>query len=301
MTKERIVSNRAPLSLAFLAAVTLASLVFTSPASAAEPLARLALEPYRKGVAARIEVGGKQRLFQFDTAGGVTVISPELAAELGCKPWSVLTGYHMTGTKISSPRCDNIRMIWGGQRLTAPVVAVTTVGSAESPIDGLLALDVFAGKTITIDFARGELVVETPQSAADRTRNAVELPAHIAREIGGLALSVFVEVPTARGPLRMELDSGNGGTLLVSRPLLQSLGLQGDGDKPIRGTIQLAPGVAASGLIFAPDLLIDGNLGMPFLKDWVVTIDLQSSRVWLQPTKVAPPPGMGEPPVIADR
>ena len=269
-----------------------------SASTAAEPTARLRLESYRKGVAARVEVGGRQRLFQLDTAGGLTVISPALAKELNCGPWGLVTGLHMTGTKISAPRCDALHMRWGDLPLTSPVVAVMEVGSPDTPIDGLLALDAFAGRTISIDFARREFVVESPASLRERIVSTTEVPAHLAREIGGIALSVFVEVSTAKGPIRLELDSGNGGTILVSRPLLKLLGLPDQVTAPQQGRFLVAPGIEAAGLIFSPDIVIDGNLGMPFLKDWVVTMDLAAGRVWFRRSAVQAPAGMGTPPPV---
>jgi hypothetical protein len=285
-------------SLAFLGVAILIATPAAGLASPAEPAARLSLESYRKGVAARVEVGGKQRLFQLDTAGGLTVISPALAREMNCQPWGAVTGFHMTGTKITAPRCTDLKLRWGNQTLTSPVVAVMDVGSPDTPIDGLLALDAFADRMITIDFARRNLTVETLASAAERVKGATEVPAHLAREIGGVALSVFVEAPTQRGPIRLELDSGNGGTILVSRPMLPLLGLKDMGDEPQEGTFRIVPHIDASGLIFSPDLVIDGNLGMPFLKNWVVTLDLKGGRVWLRRNDVAPPAGMGMPPPV---
>ena len=284
---------------AIVAGLVLGWLVSPVSASmAAEPIARLRLESYRKGVAARVEVGGRQRLFQLDTAGGLTVISPALAKELNCNPWGSVTGFHMTGTKISAPRCDALHLRWEGLALTSPVVAVMEVGSPDTPIDGLLALDAFAGRAITIDFARRELVVESPASLRERVAGTTEVPAHLAREIGGIALSVFVEAPTTKGPIRLELDSGNGGTILVSRPLLKLLGLPATGEAPQQGRFSVAPGIEASGLIFSPDIVIDGNLGMPFLKDWVVTMDLAAGRVWFRRSAIAAPAGMGTPPSV---
>ncbi len=99
--------------------------------------------------------------------------------------------------------------------------------------------------------------------------------------------------------MRLELDSGNGGTILVAPQLLLPLGLKAvAGEGPQRGHFRVAPGVEASGLIFSPDIVIDGNLGMPFLKDWVVTMDLAAGRVWLKPSTVSPPSGMGTPPPV---
>jgi hypothetical protein len=259
-----------------------------------QPAARLPLVQYGRGIAAKVEIGGKERLFQVDTAGGMTVVTPATARAIGCTPWGRIVGFHMRGARISGARCDDVRLRWGGLNLSAPTVLVIDVGSPDAPLDGLLALDAFAGRTITIDFARMELMIETEASARKRVSNATEIKAHLAREVGGIALSAFVEVPARHGPLRLELDSGNTGPNLVSRPLLGELGLNPVGSGGQMATLRLADGVSITGPIYGPDLVIDGNLGMAFLKDWVVTIDLAAGRVWLRRSAVSPPHGLGE-------
>lgn len=271
-----------------------------SPVTDAEPLAVLRLEPYRRSVAVRVSANGHPGLMAFDTAAGHTVVSPEFAAAGGCTPWGNVGGFTMTGTRLDMPRCDGFRFEADGLPLVAPVAGVMQVAPLlakdAAPIEGLLALDAFAGRTITLDFAGGHLYVESPGSAARRIAAARELPVRLSREVQGLALAVNVEVPTAQGTMRFELDSGNGGTLLVSKPYAAVFGLDpaAQGPQPVR--IPVADGVVAEGLAFAPDMNIDGNLGMPFLKDWIVTLDLAAGRMWLRRNPVAPPPGMGVPP-----
>jgi hypothetical protein len=268
--------------------------------AAVEPLATLRLEPYRRGVAVRVSVNGKPGLMSFDTAGGHTVVSPEFAAAGGCTPWGHLGGFNMVGTRLDMQRCDGFRFEADGQPLVAPVAGVMQVAPLISkdaaPIEGLLALDVFAGRTITLDFAGGHLYVEAPESAARRLAGARELPVRLAREAQGLALAVDLEVPTPKGIVRFELDSGNGGTLLVSKPYASLFGLDpaAEGPQPVR--IPIADGIVAEGLGFVPEMNIDGNLGMPFLKDWIVTLDLDRGRMWLRRNDVPPPSGMGVPP-----
>lgn len=269
-------------------------------AAAAEPLAVLRLEPYRRSVAVRVVANGKPGLMAFDTAAGHTVVSPEFAAAGGCTPWGNIGGFTMTGTRLDMPRCDVFRFEAGGFPLVAPVAGVMQVAPMlakdAAPIEGLLALDVFAGRTITLDFAGGHLYVESPGSAARRIAGARELPVRLSREVQGVALAVDVEVPTPKGTVRFELDSGNGGTLLVSKPYAAMFGLdpEGQGPQPVR--IPIADGIVAEGLAFTPEMNIDGNLGMPFLKDWIVTLDLAAGRMWLRRNAVPPPPGMGVPP-----
>jgi hypothetical protein len=268
----------------------------------AAPIATLTLEPFRRSVAVRVSANGTSGIFAFDTAAGHSVASPEFAAAAGCKPWGELGGFTMTGKKLAMPRCDGLRFEVNGRTLISPVAGVMQVAPLlakdAEPIAGLLGLDVFAGQTITMDFAGGKLYIESPGSAAQRVAGARELPIRLSHEVQGLALAVNLEVPTSQGIARFELDSGNGGTLLVSRAYAKVFGFDPDAKKPAPGTIQLAPGLAAHGLVMVPEMNIDGNLGMPFLKDWIVTLDLAAGRMWLQPTHATPPPNMGVPPPL---
>jgi len=270
--------------------------------AAAAPIATLRLEPYRRSVGVRVTANGKPGLFAFDTAGGHTVVSPEFAAAAGCKPWGEVGGFTMTGVKLAMPRCDDLRLVVDGYPLTAPVAGVMQVAPLVSkdaaPIEGLLALDVFTGKTITMDFAGGKLYVESPESAKQRIAGARELPVRLSHEVQGLALAVNLEVPTSKGIARFELDSGAGGALLVSKAYASLFGLDPDAKGPVPGKFEVAPGITAQGLVLVTDLNIDGNLGMPFLKDWIVTLDLAAGRMWLQPTRATPPPNMGVPPPL---
>lgn len=264
------------------------------------PEAVLKLEPYRRGVAAHVVIAGKPRLFLFDTGGGISVVSPEVARESGCTQFGTLVGLRMTGDKLEMPRCDHVALAWNGTPLTSPHAGIFDVAPLLAPdappMDGMLALDIFAGRTITLDFAGGALTIETPASAAARIQGAVAIPARLAREIGGRSLAVYIDVPSPKGPLSFELDSGNGGTLLVSKQFAGDLGLDPNAAGPKEGAITVAPGIVAKGFVMTPDLAIDGNLGMPFLKNWIVTLDLAKGGVWLKRNPIAAPPGMGVPP-----
>ncbi|MFC7300635.1 aspartyl protease family protein [Cognatiluteimonas weifangensis] len=288
------------LALAAVLPAASAPALAQGPADAA-PIAVLKLEPYRKSVAVRVVANGKPGLFTLDTAGGNTVVSPAFAAAAGCKPWGRMVGFQMTGNRLEMPRCDDFDLSVGGHALRAPVAGVLDVTALiakdAEPVDGSLALDVFDGQTISIDFAAGELVVESPASARRRIAGARELPLRLVREYG-VALAAMVEVPTRKGIVRFEIDSGNGGTILVSRPYAALFGLDPEAQGPQHGAFDIAPGIRVEGLMFTPDLTIDGNIGMPFLKDWVVTLDLAEGRLWVQRSRATPPPGMGTPPPL---
>lgn len=281
-----------------LGLVAVCTALLPSAAAAADQPLVLQLEQFRRSVAMRVEVGGKERLFQFDTGGGNSFIAPEIAEELGCEKGARVVGFRMTGDKLEAPRCDDVQVRIGGHDFTIPVVGVSQLGELNAKgvtIDGLIALDMFEGKTITIDFAGLKLFVETPESAARRIAGATELPARLVREMGGYGLTIDVQVPSKVGHLGFELDSGNGGTILVAKPYAAAFGF--DADKgPQPGKFEIGKGIVAEGLIFPAGITLDGNLGMPFLKHYLVTLDLDRGRVWLAPNPTEPPAGMGVPP-----
>jgi len=62
------------------------------------------------------------------------------------------------------------------------------------------------------------------------------------------------------------------------------------------GSFAIGKGIMADGFVVPAGITLDGNLGMPFLRNYVVTLDLDRGRVWLAPNPVKPPAGMGEPP-----
>jgi hypothetical protein len=252
----------------------------------APPAAEFKLEPYRKSIALRASIAGREGLFAFDTAGGLSLLTPQFAEAIGCRPWGRLTGFQMMGDKIQSPQCTGLAVSIAGLRLDMPTAAVFDVMTLfppdAAPLAGSLALDIFAGKAITIDFPGRRLIVESSESLRARTDKATEFPARISREMQGRALAVAIGVPSAQGLVWMELDSGNGGTVLVSKPYAALLGLDPEKTTPQPADFALGHGFrVAVPAAFTPEMIIDGNIGMPFLKDLVVTLDLASGRLWL--------------------
>lgn len=251
----------------------------------ARPLAVIDLEHYRTRWAMNVDIGGRTRKFIFDTGGGLSFVSKPVADAIRCTPWGRITGYNMFGHRGDGPRCDNVTFGIGGQRYTAPTAGIIDLGKLnplDSALDGLIALDIFAGKTITLDLGGGHVIVESDASKAERIRDMKPWPIHLNREVEGMALTVHAAVPTTKGTLWMELDSGNGGTILVSRPVAELVGL----DSAVRGK-QSADFAVLRGVrvrsddAMTPDMIFDGNLGMPFLRDWIVTVDLEHGKAWI--------------------
>jgi hypothetical protein len=81
----------------------------------------------------------------------------------------------------------------------------------------------------------------------------------------------------------MELDSGNGGSLVIANHIAPLLGLSIDMTTPQAGHFELANGIAIEGTIRTRDLIMDGNIGAQFLNKWTLTLDLDRGRAWLVP------------------
>ena len=260
-------------------------------AAKAAPIAELTLVPQRTRWALDVKVGGRPFRFGLDLGGGLTLVSRRVAEAAGCTPWGRVTGYQMMGHRLDSPRCDSVAVDVGTFRVTPPVSLVLPPADVESNdknLDGSLALDAFDGRALTFDLAEGHLTVESPASLALRVRGMTPLRIRVAREVSGRAVSLLVAVPTAKGTLWMELDSGNGGTVLVSKPYAALVGLDSAAAGPQHGEFDLLPGVrVTTDRAFTPDMIIDGNLGMPFLRRWLITVDLASGRAWIAPNPSA--------------
>ncbi len=92
-------------------------------------------------------------------------------------------------------------------------------------------------------------------------------------------------VPTPKGAVWMELDSGSNGAVVVAQHNAALLGLNPDSKdrQPIKMSVEGGPKIDAQAVVM--DLVLDGNIGVPVLKDWVVTLDLANERAWIAAAK----------------
>ncbi|GAB3781502.1 aspartyl protease family protein [Dyella agri] len=258
----------------------------TASASASPPVT-IKLEPYLgSALAMHAEVNGHPGLFLFDTGGGVTIIGPDVAKAIGCTPWGRITGFRMTGERLDFQRCDNLVFNVAGIPMKASEAGVFDIMGLvpkDAPhLDGSLGLDLFAGRSITLDASGRTLTIESAESLQARVRHAREVPIRLVRDAEGVALTVDVAVPTPKGTAWMELDSGNaGGAYIIAKYLAPMFGLDPgkSGPQPVR--FDVAGGIPVEGKALAMDLIKDGNLGAPFFKQWALTVDLASGRAWL--------------------
>ena len=262
---------------------------WTAPARAETPAPiTIALSPYL-GVIWSFQATVKDRpeTFLLDTAGGVTVITPQTAAELGCEPWGQIPGFRMRGDRLDMKRCDDVGFTVSDARLVAPTAGVWDFAHIlpkdAPPLAGSIALDSFAGRIVTLDLAHRQLVIETPQSLKQRIAGATAVEMRISRDAEGLALTPLLAVETKKGKIWMELDSGSDASVVVAQSNAALLGMDPAATSPQPLHATLAGGVRLDTDAARMPLILDGNIGAPTLAQWVVTLDLAAGRAWISP------------------
>lgn len=272
-----------------VALATISSLLVVSAAGKAagktpDKVQVIRLERFRKALwKVHVTVKGKPGDFLLDTGGGVTLLSNEFAEGVDCKFWGRTTGYNMFGKRSEGPHCDNVQIKAGEVALTPVNIGKIDFGdqfAGDKTPDGLLSLDAFDGKAITLDQKAGTLTIETPASLARRTKGMKELPFRMSRECSARCLSAFVGVPTAEGMTWLILDSGAGGVSLISKDHAKVFGLDPE-RKEQRLKHEVAPGFPIDSPVLLTDMIMDGNLGQPFMSAYVMTFDLANGRLWI--------------------
>ena len=244
-----------------------------------------------------VRVGDQDATMILDTGGGVTVITPDLAGRIGCTPWGQLSGFRLSGERLTMTRCDHVALAVGTETLGSRNLGVFDLASLLPPeaprIDGILSLDVLAATPFTLELGAARMTLETPESLAARTAGAIEVPIRFHRQAGGASLTVMARVPTDSGDLWMQLDAGSDAPLLIPPSSATALGL--DPAVQSQATTLTLKGVNAEAVSHPAqagvrDMIIDGNIGIPVMKDWIMTFDLSRDRLWVRPVEAASEP-----------
>ena len=232
-----------------------------------------------------VEVGlgrsGETHTFLFDTGGGITVLTPATAAELGCTPFGRMTGFRSSGERLDGPRCGIVVMELGGQTFrdeTAVFDLMALLGNAP-PVSGLISLYTFRELPITLDLSRNLLVLETPESLRERVRDMEPADIRVGRQAGGTALDVFLAIQGEPLPAWFLVDSGNTGNVIVAPHARRQIGLPEGELEAGRFHIDGVGGFEAA-LTFS-DRIYDGVLNIGTLQRMVLTLDLARQRAWL--------------------
>lgn len=242
-----------------------------------------------------VQIGGKTYPFLFDSGGGLTIITPALAKEIGCTPFGQLAGYNAGGTRLDAKRCDNIELKMGDHttRVDAGVMEIMTFFSPDTPqIGGFVSLQTFENKAITIDLANNKLIVENDKSLAERTKDMKRLESRMSRQMGGASIDMFVAANSPKGKLWLEVDTGNFSTIQIAPHAQEMLGINFDAPNRAKMTKPVKLDLVGLGTIEAParerQMIYDGMLNYETISKMVVTMDLRDGRMWAKMNPATP-------------
>jgi hypothetical protein len=246
-------------------------------ASPGAATAVLDLRPYfRELKTIRVSAAGRTLLMLFDTGGGATLITPDVARQIGCTPYGQDVGHRMTGEAVAFQRCESLTLSSGTWQRRIEPVGVFDIGRLLPPelpkLDGVLALDAFEGEVVTLDWTAGSLMVHGQADAPAALKRA-GVPVRIATGDSGRFYSALLPVAGSRGSLWFLLDSGNIRGTLVARHIARDgrLNIAENGDAGL--VIGGRPAVSLR--TEAADLDVDGALGTAYLLLGPVTLDLR--------------------------
>jgi len=271
-----------------------AAVLYALPLCAAGARAQaveLPLRPYVAGLTTvAVGVAGDTLPFILDTGGGITLVTPRVAERAGCTPFGRTVAFRAVGERLDMPRCGPVRLSLGPLTLQgeAAYFDLARLLGGAPPVGGLVTLQTFQDRAITLDLARGRLVVETDASLAERVRGMTPLKVRLAHQAGGASVDLFLGIETPQGTVWMEVDSGNGGPVMISPPAALQLGVALD-EREIRPVRLPVAGLGAVEVrAIRRDLIYDGLLNADFVRGMLLTVDLRSGRAWAKLNPVQP-------------
>lgn len=237
-----------------------------------------------------VKIEGSTGQFIFDSAGGLSLITPEFSRAAGFIPFGRLTAFKHTGERVEFQRIQVRGLSVGGVKMQPTELALFDVMKlleGAPMVQGVIALNTFDGAALTIDFAKNRLILENKDSLSRRTNDMKPLRIRAARQSGGAALDIFVAVDSPHDTLWLELDSGNAGPVLVSPHAAEQLGLKLNGETTA-ATLRLSPETEYSCTVASKETIYDGVLNATFFQQHIVTLDLKNMRAWLRRTTPSP-------------
>lgn len=280
------VSARNLISMKTLLLSLLLSLALVSGSSAQETIP---LKNYfRELKQVEVTIQGQTYNFLFDTGGGETFVSPEVARKLGRTVYGRGTAYRMRGEQFNYQKADSVALQVGKVSFSPATVGVWDVMSIMPEglpkVDGVLSLKTFRDKVLTIDLAASQLTLQTPASLKRQRSRLTPLKSRFASGLDGNELTVFLEIPRRKHSYWFLFDTGNISELLLSHHTAAEWGLQNDTTfqrialNPIAlllGNRKLVSQAAAESILY------DGVLNYGLISQARFTIDFTTREVWM--------------------
>ena len=190
----------------------------------------------------------------------------------------------MSGEQVVFHYCQNVSLIIGGVKFHHDEIGVWDIKSIlpedVPPIDGILSLKTFGNQPFTLDLSSKSLVLETPESLANRIKNMHRLNSRIATGTDGSELDVFLH-----GRLEQDgwflLDCGNLDAILVSEEFVDKSLVDSNKVSHINEAEFKLDGLSSHLVRYrTKNIIYDGALSEEFMREYIFTLDLSSNSIW---------------------
>jgi predicted aspartyl protease len=249
-----------------------------------------------------VRVSGVETRFIFDTGIGVTLISEDLAARIGCRPdGSTFTGRRMSGQAITVPlgSADSLQIGASTQRDVPVGIFDMHAMAGLGEVEGFVSLSFFRTTPVTVDYAAGTLIVEDETSLAARAAAGTTAAVHVRTDGCSTDLAMSVDLPGGK-TITVEIDTGSDSLILdeglaadagidLRDPAVAAVAASDEtGHEFVRYFTELRGDLSVTGApalsvanppVMLQKIIYDGLVGDAFLRNFTTTYDLANSRV----------------------
>jgi hypothetical protein len=248
---------------------------------------RVDLREFVEGLkTATVNVNGESLNMIFDTGAGVTVLTPQAAARVGCSVFAEETGFRMDGKRLDVPVCGPVNVELGAAHATVQRAAVGAFFGEPPPVDGMISLHALEHVPFELHLDRHEILLHTAPLDPARLRSAgwKEVVIREGREAGGDSFDVYLGVGPNDRRLWMEFDSGSTEATLLRPSAARTLGVRDGKGSALLG---FADDVSVSADVeVREDLIYDGVIGGPEISKHGWLFDLAHMRAWVRSNDV---------------
>jgi predicted aspartyl protease len=247
--------------------------------------------------------------FVLDTGAGITVVTPRLAQAIGVAAAASDIAHGTTDQTVAVRLATLATLTIGAATQTNVAAAIVplppdlTYQGAYGTIDGIVGATFLRNYAVTFDIAAGRATL-TPVAAFKPPDGFGAIPLTFTTDTVPV---VSANVENATG--RFELDSGNNDDVLLTQSFTRAYGIGAGYQKPVHteyvgvGGSAGATRVRLESMSLGPFVMhgvpadiseassntlqrdgTDGNFGYDVFRQFVVTIDYGSKRLYLQPS-----------------
>lgn len=242
-----------------------------------------------------VSVDGTEARFVLDTGIGLPIVSPSFCRADGGVTY---TGRRMSGQAVTVPLGRLSSLVVDSFGFEDLQVGVLDLAGA----DGFLSLGLF--HAFTVDYGRRRFAVETPGGLESRAARGTVVSVEVRWDGPAASPLMPLTLPSGR-EIVVEVDMGSDALILDERfreeveagPLREERGRDETGHRYVRrfGTLRGsihpagAPEVAvADPPVMFQSIIYDGLVGHSFLKNFVVSYDVDGGRIIFGPGRPRP-------------